>query len=507
MPTYILVLACHNLPFASVSTDDYNAMSSTQATHSNDDSTTTKERETKAPTKISRKETPKQKKCGNCQVLHKRDAYSNKQWKKFPDEAVFCLSCILLKQTRDKNHKPCTGCSILLKKDEFSNSQWKGPACSIRCKPCVKKIAPISKKEKRQRQEKPNDAATSSQCSDVKKRRSSNSDNSKCTAEIGKEQEKDPKKKEKVKFTDQEIKRTLMLRADSFPPDQHQKQFQIECVCAPISKRDENNMMGKVIEEGYYGPFRETSKAALALTSYIQSNETNMTMDQALSLRSALLQSKATKRNYIIQKNAKKLYRQYKAGKTVVELAESLDCPPMNVFRVILSEMKYGKMKIKKSLKNPSTELKEREQREFIATAAVDCVSMANQDDLQKAAAAFEDDIGVFLKGKNIAFVTQNELSKEQESEFGKAVLTPDFLLLDNVEVNGEPINWIDAKAYYGAYIPYQVSKMAKQMSRYIEHWGSGAVIFGLGCNEMVTIDKCLMLNASDFMEAEISPN
>jgi len=482
-------------------------MSTTQSTHC-DDSTTPKERETKASTKISRRVTPKQKKCGNCQLFLIKDAYSNKQWKKFPDEVVFCQA--LKQTTRDKNKRPCTGCSIVLKKDEFSNSQWKGPSSTIRCKPCVKIVAPISKKEKRQRQEKPNDAdaATSSQCSDGKKRRSSsNADNSKCTAEIGNAQDKDFKKKEKVQKTAQEIKRTLMGRVNSFPLDQPQKMFQIECVCAPISKQDEKNMVDKVIEEGYYGPFRETSKAALALTSYIQSDKTNMTMDQALSLRSALLQSKATKRHYVILRNAKNLYRQYKTGKSVVELAEGLDCPPMNVFRAILTEMKFGKMKMKKSLKNPSTEFKEREQREYIATAAVDCVSMANQDDLQKAAAAFEDEIAVFLRSKNIAFVTQDELTKEQESEFGKAVLTPDFLLLDNVEVNGKQIKWIDAKAYYGPNIPYQVSHMAKQMSRYIEHWGTGAVIFLRGCNEMVTIENCLMLSASDFMDAEILPN
>jgi len=101
---------------------------------------------------------------------------------------------------------------------------------------------------------------------DRKKRRpSSNADNSKCIAEIGKEQEKDRNKKEKIKMTAQEIKRTLMGRADSFPLDQPQQMFQIECVCAPTSKQDEKNMVDKVIEEGFLVPFTKLPKRHLHL--------------------------------------------------------------------------------------------------------------------------------------------------------------------------------------------------------------------------------------------------
>jgi hypothetical protein len=132
---------------------------------------------------------------------------------------------------------------------------------------------------------------------------------------------------------------------------------------------------------------------------------------------------------------------------------------------------------------------------------------MANQDELHKAAAAFEDDIAHYLRGRDIAFVTQAELTTEQKHEFGKVVLTPDFLLLDDVEVNGEPIKWIDAKAYYGANIPSQVKDTAKQMNRYSEQWGTGAIIFLRGYNETISIDKCVLLSANALMEAEVSPS
>ena len=455
--------------------------------------------------KITRKER-KQKKCSCCQVIKSRESYSNKQWKKFPDE-IRCQSCIVTEQTRDIDEKLCRGCRTLLKIDSFSKTQWKGKSFDIRCKPCVsvRKEAPKPQEEKRRRREITDDADSSEE-GDGKKMRASKGDSNNTTRKEDNDKGGKKEKKETKVICKEEIKRRLMKRVDSYPNNRNRKSFQIECVCMPISQQDEQNMMGRVIKEGYYGPFREASKAALALASYIQSNKTKMTMKQALSLRSAILQNKATKRNYIIQNNAKKLFNQYKTGKTVVELARDLDCPPMNVFRVILSGMNYGKGKIKRSLKNPQKELKEREQREFVAAEAVDCVSMANQDELQELAAAFEEDIAQFLRRKDIAFVTQSELTKEQEQEFGKAVLTPDFLLLDNVEINGEVIKWIDAKAYYGANVPNRIRDTAKQMNRYSEHWGTGAIIFLRGYNEMVSIDKCVLLSASVLMEAEVSP-
>ena len=56
--------------------------------------------------------------------------------------------------------------------------------------------------------------------------------------------------------------------------------------------------------------------------------------------------------------------------------------------------------------------------------------------------------------------------------------MTPDILFLDHVEINGQPVAWIDAKHFYGADVGFQRKKMSKQMMRYINEWGSGAIVF-----------------------------
>jgi len=87
-------------------------------------------------------------------------------------------------------------------------------------------------------------------------------------------------------------------------------------------------------------------------------------------------------------------------------------------------------------------------------------------------------------------------LQDEQKQEFGKQILTPDFLLLDQVEINGVPCHWFDCKAYYGANLKFPIKKTRKQMARYIDHWGSGAIVYLEGFSEAIKIKDCALLNA-----------
>ena len=75
--------------------------------------------------------------------------------------------------------------------------------------------------------------------------------------------------------------------------------------------------------------------------------------------------------------------------------------------------------------------------------------------------------------------------------------MTPDILFLDHVEINGQPVAWIDAKQFYGADEGFQRKKMLKQMMRYINEWGSGAIVFRHGFSENLYMAGVTMLDAS----------
>ena len=64
---------------------------------------------------------------------------------------------------------------------------------------------------------------------------------------------------------------------------------------------------------------------------------------------------------------------------------------------------------------------------------------------------------------------------------------TPDVLILDDVYINDKLVTWVDSKNYYGSTSFSFLKKLEKQIKRYDETFGFGAVIFRLGLNQKMT--------------------
>ena len=268
--------------------------------------------------------------------------------------------------------------------------------------------------------------------------------------------------------------------------------IRLKWIVKSISEIDEKKVVQKVVTRGNYGPVDAQQKTEIE--KYIKS--TQMTIDQALSLRSARLRQKSFERHPFLRREAKSALGKYKMGHTALDLARTFDQPPMNVFRVILSEMKWSKNQIKNALRDP-TKFEGRELNEYLALKPMDIVATEDKKTKERAG-KFEDIVSVWLERKGIRFVREEQLQKEQEKEFSKAIATPDFLLLDQVSINGTPCHWIDCKSYYGADVYLDVDSTKKQKNRYVNNWGSGAIIYLQGfCETIKTkIRGCTLLNA-----------
>ena len=62
-----------------------------------------------------------------------------------------------------------------------------------------------------------------------------------------------------------------------------------------------------------------------------------MTLEQALSLRSALLQQKTVYGHGRLRSQSKNMLRLYNEGVSVVDLSKRFDFPPMNIFRIVFT--------------------------------------------------------------------------------------------------------------------------------------------------------------------------
>ncbi|RJU83709.1 MAG: hypothetical protein DWB99_01760 [Candidatus Poseidoniales archaeon] len=269
------------------------------------------------------------------------------------------------------------------------------------------------------------------------------------------------------------------------------REFSFSWPTSPVPLKEEAEMAKLVIRKGEFGWLDDARVDEIA--DLVKNRD--MTLDQVLSLRSALLQQKTVYGHGRLKSRSKALLRLYNEGINVVDLSKKFDFPPMNIFRVILAEKKWSKSRIKESLRTPS-KLSKREQEEFEMAEAADRVSNVDQTETHVRADLFEDILSDWFESKGVRLRRQPEMVSEQKKELGRPVKTPDILFLDLVEINGKPIAWIDAKHFYGADVDFQRKKMVKQMNRYIEEWGSGAIVYRHGFSENLFIPGCTLLDA-----------
>ncbi len=268
------------------------------------------------------------------------------------------------------------------------------------------------------------------------------------------------------------------------------RRFSFEWGNNPVTLKTESVLAAKVVRRGEFGWLSDERVAEIGEMV----DDLDMTLDQALSLRSALLQQKTVYSRGQLQSRGKAIARLYREGMSIVKLSKKFDFPPMNVFRVVLKEMGWSKSRIKETLRAPS-KFKERERNEFKAAEAADRVSNVDQSETHSRADLFEDILADWFEEQGVRVRRQGEMVKEQMAEHGRPVNTPDLLFLDHVEINGEPVAWIDAKHFYGADVNFQRKKIVRQAGRYVDTWGQGALVFRHGFCENVHIPGTILLD------------
>ncbi len=222
----------------------------------------------------------------------------------------------------------------------------------------------------------------------------------------------------------------------------------------------------------------------------------DITLEQSLSLRSALNQEKSVYSHGRLMSRSNELKRRYDSGESVLSLSTRFDAPPVNVFRAILTGRGWSKNKIKETLKAPS-KLNERDREQFQIAESADRVSSVNQSETQNAAEVFEEILCDYFSSLNVRFRRQEELLDEQKKSEGRAIITPDLLLLDDVRINGIPCAWIDAKHFFGADLRFPRKKTQKQVDRYVKEYGQGAIVYRHGFCDTLKLKGAILLDSS----------
>ncbi len=222
-----------------------------------------------------------------------------------------------------------------------------------------------------------------------------------------------------------------------------------------------------------------------------------ISLEQALSLRAALNQEKSVYSHSKLMRRSNEISRRYDSGESVISLSKRFDAPPVNTFRAVLTGRGWTKTRIKDTLnKNPS-KLNNRDREQFELAESVDRVSSVNQTETQNAAEVFEEILCDHFESLGVRFRRQDELLNEQTKNEGRAIITPDLLLLDDVRINGTPCAWIDAKHFFGADLKFPKKKTQKQVDRYVSEYGQGALVYRHGFCEGLRLRGATKLDSS----------
>jgi hypothetical protein len=257
------------------------------------------------------------------------------------------------------------------------------------------------------------------------------------------------------------------------------KKFSVNSTIIPFDL--EKKLYQKLIVKGDFGKADKKKINKLSIKYNVDSNILK-------SLRSQLLKEKVIKRHFLVKKYKLDILNDYQSN-DILWLSNKYDISPMTIIRMIIEE-KYND-KFKKALKKIN--LDDRKQLELAEIN--DITSQMDQTELQKESIEFEIKIAKVLKKKEVRFKTQEDLIKEQEEMYGKAIITPDFLLDEEIIINDKKVKWIEVKNFYGSNVKHFRNSVKKQINRYYNKWGRGCIVYRYAYSSELNYDDNIIIS------------
>lgn len=258
-----------------------------------------------------------------------------------------------------------------------------------------------------------------------------------------------------------------------------------------ISYKLEKKFAKAVIIKGNYKKLND--KQLDKINNYINKKKLNISLEDVLSIRSSYMTIKIIKDSDRLKSLINKISNLYKKGIKLSWISKKYDLSPILILKNILSS-RYSKEKIKDFFYGKHLDkLSEFDLEQLNFAKENDIFNKVDQTEQINNSKNFELEIQNFLVKNKIKFKTQNELTKEQIKKYGKAVNTPDFLILSDFYINDKKINWIDAKNFYGANTFLIKNNIQKQISKYIDEYGFGSIMFSLNFSEKLHFDNVLL--------------
>lgn len=225
----------------------------------------------------------------------------------------------------------------------------------------------------------------------------------------------------------------------------------------------------------------------------------DVTIECAISIRNIILKDKIIKGYSRMNSRIINISQQYKKGTEIMQLSHEHDFPPLNLLRGIFLHGGYKASEVYAVFANkedPQKLLHGRDLSQYKIALSNDAESTFNIQKVAKIGADNEESFVKFFQDAGIGLKTQDELTREQIEQHGRAVVTPDILFTSRVFINNIEVKWIDYKDYVGTTIHFLYSSNAEQANRYVTKWGPGALCYHHGFINDLKIPSTMLLDA-----------
>lgn len=180
------------------------------------------------------------------------------------------------------------------------------------------------------------------------------------------------------------------------------------------------------------------------------------------------------KRFYVVKQNTPRILKEWKKGKTMMQLSEEWNFPPILMAMFIFMEDGASKKEFWSYINNPD-KLNEKTADELRDVAKNDLIYSPDANEEQRQRGLWgESLLHDWLDKQNVKYRTEDEIRGEYEK-------TPDALLSEPMIYEGHKIYWVESKASFGDNTEFRFNSR-KQLIPYTKIFGPGVVIYWVGC-------------------------
>jgi len=182
------------------------------------------------------------------------------------------------------------------------------------------------------------------------------------------------------------------------------------------------------------------------------------------------------KRYHSIKERSPSLLREWKKGRTLMEISDKYHFPPILIAMLIFQEDGAGKKQFWEFVRSPELLESKQTAEEIREVIKADLVYSPDANERHKERGLWgEGLLQGWLNDQNIKYRTECDLRG------GEGCKTPDCLLDEPMLYDGKKICWIESKASFGDNVEFRYNSR-KQLNPYTQLFGPGLVIYWTGC-------------------------